>query len=168
MSRSEKKLQHKLKRHAGAIEGFSLNQEKYAAGIVTKRRPTDVFFCLIFVGYLLALLGIAGYSVYTGDPKKLVAHQDGNRRFCGIDDDVKDYPKVYWTFDYGKSSATNLEEMFKTAVCVKECPKETTSGEMDCVKTKFSTCEDKMNLFATNDVLGMCIVKKPSDVPKSL
>lgn len=138
MSKSEKKLQKKLKRHAGAIEGFSLNQEKYVSGLVTSRRPTDIFFCMIFVGYILTLLGIAGYSVYTGDPMKLVAHQDGNRRFCGIDEAVKDYPKVYWTFEENSRVGTNLEKMFMSAVCVKKCPVETKNGKLDCVNTKYS------------------------------
>jgi len=123
---------------------------------------------MIFVGYLLALLGIAGYSVYTGDPKKLVAHQDGDRRFCGIDEDVKDYPKVYWTFNFETSHSNQMGEYFKTAVCVKECPKETTKTKIDCVGTKYTSCNGNLDILATKDIFGMCIVKNPSEVPKGL
>jgi hypothetical protein len=58
--------------------------------------------------------------------------------------------------------------MFKTAVCSKECPQETARGKIDCVGTKYAGCGSEMDIVATNDVLGMCIVKNPSDVPKEL
>jgi len=104
-----------------------MDGSKHVAGIVTERRPTDVFWCGVFVVFLLAMVGICGFSVVKGDIQRLIAPQDASRRFCGIDEAVKDKKNVYWTMSlpldtFGADETARA--IYSSAVCVKECPKQ--------------------------------------------
>ena len=98
-SRSEKKLNRKLKRHQGAIDGFSMSSDTFEKGMMRSRRPTDIAFIIGFIVFMVAVAGIGISQAFTSDTRKLLAHQDADRNFCGVTEKVKDYPLVYWSFN---------------------------------------------------------------------
>ena len=108
-SRGQKKLDKKLKKHQGAIDGFSMSSETFETGMLRKREPTDFGFIIGFIVFI-AMMGLAGIVLaITADPNKIRAHQDADRRFCGIDEAVKDYPLVMWTFQVNSAKYNATE-----------------------------------------------------------
>ena len=61
-------------------------------------------------------LGIDGLR--NGDPARLMAPLDGDKKFCGSDDGYEEYGKLFIPL-----KDTNLASLFEGAVCVKTCPK---------------------------------------------
>ena len=84
------------------------------------------------------------YNISQGDPKKLLAPQDADRRLCGIDDAVIDYPLVYWTLNVKQSGGqTDTQDIFASAICVKTCPQN---------EKKISGCADTFAVKNCNAV----------------
>lgn len=103
-------------------------------GINFNRGCTDficVIFFLVFVG---CMFGTAIYGLLKGHPKAMLKPYDFTNNFCGIDDSVKDYGKLYFTTLAPTWSDSRLNPspvqiakriFYYEAVCVKECPKKT-------------------------------------------
>lgn len=67
------------------------------------------------------------YAYSNGDVSKLTAPLDAANNFCGTTAGFEDYPYLYLTdFD-----DVNLQEIFTSGICVKECPA-TTDEVIDC------------------------------------
>jgi hypothetical protein len=104
-TRGERKLQAKLKRHQGAIDGFSMSSDTFEKGMLRTRRPTDIAFIIGFIVFMVVVTGIGISQGFTSDTTKLLARQDADRNFCGVSELVRDYPLVYWTFGLSTNSA---------------------------------------------------------------
>lgn len=107
------------------------------------------------------------YNISKGDPNKLIAPQDANRRLCGIDDAVEDYKLVYWTLGVSDSSKTENQNIFSSAVCVKSCPS-TDEPKLQCVNTDaVPNCGD-VTTYPTSNVLNMCFPSSLDTMPAAL
>jgi hypothetical protein len=108
---------------------------------------------------------------HEGDVKKLLAPLDGDHKFCGIrlvnnetgeeEYDYSEYGKLYIT-DF---ETVNVNSIFGSAVCVKECPA-TVDDEVDCklIEGK-EDCTAKPEKYATKDIVNICM---PTDPPESI
>jgi hypothetical protein len=69
------------------------------------------------------------YGFIHGDVTKLLAPMDGAGNFCGSSKGFKDFPNLYISNLIGD----NINDIFKSGVCVKHCPTES-GGEItiDC------------------------------------
>ena len=83
-SRGEKKLNAKLKRHQGAIDGFSMPADTFEGGMLRTRRPTDIAFIIGFVVFMVAVGAVGIVQSFSANPDRLLAHQDADRNFCGV------------------------------------------------------------------------------------
>lgn len=91
------------------------------------RSCTDVLCCIIFLVFIASMVGITGYAVTQGDPRKIITPFDSVGNRCGYlnqglpenKTSYVDYP--YKHFTNLKSIASSPTEMFY-AVCVSECP----------------------------------------------
>jgi hypothetical protein len=108
------------------------------------------------------------YNIAKGDPKKLIAPQDANRRLCGIDDAVKDYPLVYWTLDVKDASKSENQNIFSSAICVKDCPSSDKDPNFSCVNTKAVPNCQSTATYPTKDIFQMCFPSNVDDLPVQL
>lgn len=75
-------------------DNFNVNDELKASGGYCKyeqRSCTDFLFLIVFwvaMGFML-FLGIDGLR--KGDPERLMAPLDGDKKFCGSDDGYEDF-----------------------------------------------------------------------------
>ena len=114
------------------------------------RNCTDILCCIIFLAFLVIMVGLGFYGISKGDPLNILTPFDtaGNR--CGMPgqgtagaEDFTDYPYKFFT-KFGGSNMTggfnsvpiSKKELFRS-VCVKECPAEAGSRP-DCKSN--STC----------------------------
>jgi solute carrier family 44 (choline transporter-like protein), member 2/4/5 len=79
--------------------------EKVGDGPLEDRSCTDILFCIIFLAFLggFGIVSLFGYQ--NGKPDRLLAPLDGNGRFCGIDNEVKDYNYLYLVLNPLESSS---------------------------------------------------------------
>jgi Plasma-membrane choline transporter len=93
------------------------NLENIKEGPLRHRHCTDVFFGLLFVVFLAAMVvaGLFGYN--NGNPELLLHPFDSSGNQCGRE--------VYNTSDYRKLYFVNPIESIKITVCVAECPTDT-------------------------------------------
>lgn len=106
------------------------------------RSCTDWPCCIVFVLFLVGMAVASGYAITTGDPTILLTGWDYNGNGCGYSEATKDYPYLYWPspdpsafdpssdftsgIDWTSLGISQLNDLFKYGVCVKECPKTTT------------------------------------------
>jgi len=67
--------------------------------------------------FLISMISSAVYGIMHGNVAKYLAPIDGLNRFCGHDEGVKDFPKMFFTSLLGTPA-----QIIKSGVCVKECP----------------------------------------------
>jgi hypothetical protein len=127
-------------------------------GIVKERGCTDILCLLVFIAFISSMGYLTFLGSTTGDVKRILAPLDGDFKFCGDDPGFEDYPKMIIT-----SFEANLPtEIFKTGVCVKECPA-TKEDSIDCKPTS-TVKECKLNdPYPTTDVVGICIPAKANE-----
>ncbi len=79
-------------------------------GPLEDRSCTDILFCVIFLAFLggFGIVSLFGYQ--NGRPDRLLAPLDADGRFCGIDNDVKDYNYLYLVLDPLES--TSISDIF--------------------------------------------------------
>jgi hypothetical protein len=91
---------------------------------------------------------------------RLLAPLDGNNRFCGIDAEVKDFPRLYITdLSFGKPS-----DIFKSAVCVKACPKKADKFEFKPTGTVPDSTSDVAQ-YDTTSLLNYCFPSNTNSLP---
>jgi len=89
------------------------------------RSCTDIFCLLIFTVFLSGMGYVGHYGVKHGDPKRLTHGFNYNGSLCGVDEEVKDRPLLF----YCSTKAVNGvpgDLNLKAPVCVKSCPKDDT------------------------------------------
>lgn len=65
-------------------------------GPVMDRECTDLICCLIFVAFLVGMIGVSGYGFARGDPNRFLMMWDADGNSCGNSTAVKDYPYLYF------------------------------------------------------------------------
>ena len=66
------------------LEDANKDDNKYTEkGMVWERSCTDIFCCLIFIAFLVSMIGITGYAVAEGDPMDIITPFDSVGNRCG-------------------------------------------------------------------------------------
>lgn len=60
------------------------------------RSCTDILCCLIFIVFVVVLVGVAGFAFTNGDPYRLVTTWDYDKNGCGYSPATIDYPYLYF------------------------------------------------------------------------
>jgi len=114
-------------------KGYTLRgNPKYEDGMnYEKRKCTDIC-CLIIFWAMLVGKGFFFYYGYSGgNINKVLDGCDGAGNICGVGK-MDNYPLVYFsnysTFD--KTEVLDQDEIFKSALCVSECPD---GGNVSCM-----------------------------------
>jgi len=84
---------------------------------VRERKCTDVFCLLLFITFVVSLVGIAVYGIANGNVDKVLAPYDNQKHFCGHDG-YENFPKLYITQRTGSA-----HDIFNSGLCVAKCPK---------------------------------------------
>jgi hypothetical protein len=87
-------------------------------GFKRDRGSADFGWCVFFLVFIAGMVATTVYGYKTGKVLKLVAPVDGDNRICGFDKGVEGYPNLY----IAKMDTTDVNKLFKSAVCVKKCP----------------------------------------------
>jgi hypothetical protein len=106
--------------------------ERLEDGPLAKRTCRDPICCLLFVAFLGAMFGIAAWGYSQGNPGLIGRGYDYNGRMCGMDDEVKDYPYLYFPIPVST-------DYLKMTVCVKSCPKSDSELTVECKPTTYHT-----------------------------
>jgi hypothetical protein len=78
------------------------------------------------------MIWVLSYSVQNNQYKKLLAPIDADLRYCGVDDEVVDYPYIYYAAQFKfDPTAVPPVQIGITPVCAKECPA-TKDDPVDC------------------------------------
>ena len=105
-----------------------------------------------------------GYVTFVGfkegDIQKLIAPLDGEFHFCGIDKGYEEYKNLF----IADFSQHNVDDLFASAVCVKECPHLETD-KIDCKPTKVTPDCKPEEAYPSKKVVNICI---PTEVPDSM
>ena len=114
-------------------EKNTLPTDKLSNGPVEDRSCTDILCCLIFVAFIVGMVGTSGYGFMYGDPYLLLTTWDFDGNGCGYSNKTMDYPFLYFpTIDLeaaqkADASVDSVTEILKYAACVKECPSKTST-----------------------------------------
>ena len=60
-----------------------------------KRECTDIICCLVFLAFLVGMVGVSGYGLVYGDPRLFLTMWDADGNGCGFNA-TKDYPYLYY------------------------------------------------------------------------
>lgn len=89
-------------------------------GIEWNRSCTDVLCCIMFLAFLVLMLGISGWALGEGDPHNIIMPFDSVGNKCG----AKETPLEEYEYKAMTNlmTATSGSAASYYAVCVKECP----------------------------------------------
>jgi hypothetical protein len=72
------------------------DNDKFKNGPLQERSCTDVFMCLLFIAFIVIMVGISAVGFSKGDPYKIVTPFDENANICGRDEGFEDYKYLFW------------------------------------------------------------------------
>jgi choline transporter-like protein 2/4/5 len=87
----------------------------------TNRGCTDIIFCLIFIVFLCAMLAVAGFGWWSGEPSKIMYFYDDDSRQCGLGV-MANYKYLYLYSSVTELKKLNTATWSSRAFCVKTCP----------------------------------------------
>ena len=122
---------------------------------------------LLFLATFATMIGLSFYGVMKGEIATLIGPVDGDFNICGSTEGYTDFKHLYLT-NLSPSGTSEIEEMFKTGVCVKQCPGDK-NEKIDCKPT--STVPDcnsgteKTNQYQTIEIVGYCFPENLDDLP---
>ena len=115
MTKNEKKLD----KYKTDMEEIDLNRESYANGINQDRQCTDMLCLLVFGAFLLAMVGITGYTIKEGNVNQMIAPVDYAHNLCGFGERA-DYQKLYFAYQ----GYTEADDILNLGICMKTCPEQ--------------------------------------------
>lgn len=122
-SSGKRRIKHKKGVHVDRVRHAKLEFDpKIENGPLHNRGITDIIFCLFFVIFLAAYIGVFVYGVLKGDPAKLLTPFDSNAKGCGHSPGYENYPYIYFWKITDPLSYTN-GNYYKQTFCVEKCPK---------------------------------------------
>lgn len=140
-----------------------------------ERSCTDIPFLIIFLAFLGSMIYLTSLGLKKGDINKLLSPLDGDKKFCGLNNqlpegetddsfvayDYSDYPKLMLT----DLSSPNVLNIFSKGVCVKECPSAGQPAPECMTTTEVTSCpENGSFLVNTKSVMGICIPSSIEDI----
>jgi solute carrier family 44 (choline transporter-like protein), member 2/4/5 len=117
------------------------NNHKFEkVGMIWERTCTDIICCIVFIVFIVGMLGISGFAISNGDPLNIIAPFDSVGNRCGFplqglertpvnETDFSEYKYKHFT-DLIAGTSNNPLVLYN-AVCVKECPKK--QAEYECM-----------------------------------
>jgi len=99
-----------------------------------KRGCTDIPCCMLFVFAFMLMCALHQVAFADGDPRRLFYGKDHDGLVCGVDEQVKDYPYVYYPYKGmdkqpdsllnvpGQGTVISLQMHELVGVCTKSCP----------------------------------------------
>jgi len=114
------------------------------------------------------MVALTFYGLAKGNVLKLIGPVDGAHNICGADVDFTDYKHLY--ISNLESGNDNLKDIFKSGICVKECPKKD-GKKIECKPTpevpdcNSASVTDKE--YETIEVVGYCFPKSIDNLPSS-
>jgi len=70
----------------GNLEKAEKHKENFKSvegGIEWERSCTDILCCMVFIAFIVAMLGVSGYALSTGDPMNIITAFDSDGNKCG-------------------------------------------------------------------------------------
>lgn len=99
------------------------------AGPVLHRRCQDLICCLVFLAFLVGMVGVSGYGFVYGDPQLFLTMWDADGKGCGYDAVNEGYNYLYWPIiDIQEAQKVNssiegaTRALLQFGTCVKKCP----------------------------------------------
>lgn len=77
-------------------EKFTLNPKELENGPVVERVCRDLICCLVFLAFLVGMVGVSGYGLNKGNPKLLTTLWGADKLGCGYSKEVVKYPYLYF------------------------------------------------------------------------
>ena len=94
--------------------------------------------CIVFIAFLVGMLGFSIYGYIEGDPYMLLAPLDADGNFCGYTSGYEDYPYLfYWDVDQ-----SDVDTILGSSVCVSStCPYVGDDGTevISCIDTDYTS-----------------------------
>ena len=109
-------------------ENDTLPREELKNGPINNRGCTDILCLLVFVAFLVGMVGVAGYGYLYGDYQLLLTTFDSDGYGCGWNKTTKDYPFLYFPvvdlakIQQAEPTVTDMSQLLSYSTCVKECP----------------------------------------------
>ena len=136
------------------------SQQKFEKqGLVWDRSCTDIICCIVFLAFMVAMLGVSGFAISNGDPMNIIAPFDSVGNQCGkelqgLPENVTDFSeykyKQFTRLIEGSQDPTKL----LNSICVKECPLKDTAP--DCM-TNEDEPECPTSYYDTELEFGYCL-----------
>ena len=156
-------------KHKAALDGFDLkSKSQIRMGLVTERKCTDILCLFIFAASFVTMIGLTFYGLSKGNVLKLIGPVDGDHNICGVDT-FSEFKHLYISnLDAGVSG--DFTDIFKTGICVKECPAKV-GDPIECMTTsQVSNCNSASLVaseYETVDVAGYCFPKDLEQLPQA-
>ena len=142
------------------------NAKNLADGVQRTRACTDILCLLLFFATIGAMGYASFYGFKHGDVNRLTAPLDGDWRFCGSDPEVKQFQKLYIT---KLGITTNINDIFKTGVCVRACPKkDEVIAAADFAKTSTFVDATIKAEYTTLSVMDFCLPSNKHELPDDI
>ena len=65
-------------------------------GPTDNRSCTDLICCLVFLAFIVGMVGVSGYGLVYGKPELMLTMWDADSKGCGYDETRKEYPYLYF------------------------------------------------------------------------
>ena len=144
---------------------FGIDPER---GFNDDRGCTDMFCLMVFLAFVGSMIFLTSFAYTNGNPSLMMAPVDGDFNLCGfdeIDGAHKRLSKEHADFDKTKLFVTDLtftngnglsgiKAIFKTSVCVKECPKD--DSDITEYRTTTTNTGASLNGYKTHSLLNLC------------
>jgi hypothetical protein len=111
------------------------NEKIETKGMVYDRSCTDIICCLVFVIFVVGMVGVSGYAISNGDPLKILTAFDSDGNKCGANNqaasgdgiglgerDFTEYPYKFYTDLDNALFGIGDKAVYTLSVCVKTCP----------------------------------------------
>jgi hypothetical protein len=131
------------------------NASKITDGLKMDRGCTDILCLIIWFAFLGFMGYLTYYGFHNGNINKLLAPINGDGVLCGEASQFKQFKYLYLT-DF---RVENIDQIFKTGICVNECPS-STKDKLLCEDTKdVVDCDDpkKVHVYDSFQLLNFCI-----------
>lgn len=119
------------------------NFKQVEGGIEWERSCTDILCCMVFIAFIVAMMGVSGYALSTGDPMNIITAFDSDGNKCGKEGTpFEEYKLKHFTSLLQAGGDTTSPSMYN-AVCVSECPEAMTDYNDKCVtNTDIVSCNE--------------------------
>ena len=146
-------------KYGAAADEFNIkdNSKITNEGLVEDRQCTDVLCLGVFIIFVLAMLGVVGYSIKVGNIGEALAPFDTQGNICGYSTGFEKYKYMYF-----KDISPDVKDLIHSGICVEECPKK--KGDQVMAKYYSATTQayKLTSSYDTYSVLNFCFVHTDS------